>query len=291
MFNMFKNWKKRGSVYAKLMRLDRPIGTLLLLWPTLWALVLGANGLPPWRTLLIFMLGTLLMRSAGCVINDYADRHIDGHVQRTKERPFAQGSVKPNEALYLAASLALMAFSLTFYLPVAALFWSIPAVVIAAIYPYTKRFFPLPQAVLGVAFSFGMPMAFAALEQPLDVRLWLLFAANLCWVIAYDTIYALVDKPDDLKLGIRTSAITFGQHVQSAILMFHGLFLGLMLTLGVLGAFRWPYWLSLFLVTTLIAKQLQDIKSDNPQLCFQAFLHNNRIGCIVFLGLIGHYLL
>lgn len=273
------------------MRLDRPIGTLLLLWPTLWALVLGANGLPHWRILLIFMLGTLLMRSAGCVINDYADRDIDAHVERTKERPFAQGSVQPKEALYLAASLALMAFSLTFYLPVAALFWSIPAVVIAAIYPYTKRFFPLPQAVLGVAFSFGMPMAFVALDQPLDARLWLLFAANLCWVIAYDTIYALVDLPDDIKLGIRTSAITFGRYVQLAILIFHGLFLGLMLALGALGGFRWPYWLSLFLAATLIAKQLQDIKSNNPKLCFQAFLHNNRIGCVIFLGLISHYLL
>ncbi|MBY0346320.1 MAG: 4-hydroxybenzoate octaprenyltransferase [Neisseriaceae bacterium] len=288
---MLKTWKKRCSIYAKLMRLDRPIGTLLLLWPTLWALVLGANGLPHWHILLIFMVGTLLMRSAGCVINDYADRHIDGHVQRTKERPFAQGNVKPKEALYLAASLALMAFSLTFYLPIGALFWSIPAVLIAAIYPYTKRFFPLPQAVLGLAFSFGMPMAFVALAQPLDARLWLLFAANLCWVIAYDTIYALVDRPDDIKLGIRTSAITFGRHVMPAILMFHGLFLGLMLVLGVLTSLRWPYWLSLFLVATLIAKQIQDIKSNDPQLCFQAFLHNNRIGCVVFLGLSGHYLM
>ncbi|MCB1945171.1 MAG: 4-hydroxybenzoate octaprenyltransferase, partial [Thauera sp.] len=196
--------------YARLMRIDKPIGTLLLLWPTLWALWIAAEGWPPLYILAIFIAGTFLMRSAGCVINDYADRDFDGHVERTRNRPLATGVVSPGEALALAAVLSAAAFVLVLPLNTLTILLSVPALLLAGSYPFTKRFFAIPQAYLGIAFGFGIPMAFAAVTGTVPATGWLMLLANIFWAVAYDTEYAMVDRPDDLKIGIKTSAITFG---------------------------------------------------------------------------------
>ncbi len=279
----------RLTVYLQLMRADKPIGTLLLLWPTLWGLWLAGAGEPDWLVVAIFVAGTFLMRSAGCVINDYADRHFDAHVERTRNRPFARGAVSEKEALLLAAGLSLLAFLLI--LPLNALTWlmSLPALFLAGSYPFTKRFFPLPQAYLGLAFSFGIPMAFAAQTGSVPPSAWLLLAANLCWTVAYDTEYAIVDKPDDLKIGIRTSAITFGRYDVAAVMLCHALFLALMVTVGLVAALGWPYYLSLAVATLLIARQYADIRGRDRARCFKAFLDNNRVGLAVFAGVVLSY--
>lgn len=279
----------RLTVYLQLMRADKPIGTLLLLWPTLWGLWLAGAGEPDWLVVAIFVAGTFLMRSAGCVINDYADRHFDAHVERTRNRPFARGAVSEKEALLLAAGLSLLAFLLI--LPLNALTWlmSLPALFLAGSYPFTKRFFPLPQAYLGLAFSFGIPMAFAAQTGSVPLIAWLLLAANLCWTVAYDTEYAIVDKPDDLKIGIRTSAITFGRYDVAAVMLCHALFLALMVAVGLVAALGWPYYLSLAVAALLIARQYADIRGRDRARCFKAFLDNNRVGLAVFAGVALSY--
>ncbi len=284
-------WRERATVYGQLMRVDRPIGTLLLLWPTLWGLWLASHGRPDWLVLVVFVAGTFLMRSAGCVINDYADRHFDAHVARTAQRPFARGAVTEKEALLLAAALAL--FSLLLVLPMngLTLLMSIPAVFLAATYPFTKRFFPLPQAYLGLAFSFGIPMAWAAQTGEVAPTAWWLLAANLFWTVAYDTAYAMADKPDDLKIGIKTSAITFGDHDVSAIMLCHAVFMALMLGLGVQQQLHWPYFASLLLSAGLIAKQYTEIRTRDRALCFKAFIDNNRVGMAIFAGILLDYLL
>ncbi|CUA81562.1 4-hydroxybenzoate polyprenyltransferase [Gulbenkiania indica] len=277
--------------YAHLMRLHKPIGTLLLLWPTYWALWISANGHPDWRVVLIFTLGTFLMRSAGCVINDYADRHFDAHVERTAQRPFARGAVTEREALLLAAGLALVAFLLILPLNGLTLLMSLPALFLAATYPFTKRFFPVPQAYLGIAFAFGAPMAFAAQTGTVPALAWLILCASAFWTVAYDTAYAMVDKPDDIKIGIKTSALTFGDHDVSAVMLCHAVFIGLMAWLGVLTGRGIFYAAGLLAAVVLIGMQYFDIRDRDRARCFKAFNDNNRVGAVIFAGLALDYLL
>ncbi|SCK04800.1 4-hydroxybenzoate octaprenyltransferase [Vogesella sp. LIG4] len=283
--------KDRLQVYGQLMRIDKPIGTLLLLWPTLWGQWLATHGHPNPLILLIFVAGTFLMRSAGCVINDYADRHIDLHVERTSQRPFARGAVSGKEALLLAAALALLSLLLILPLNSLTLLMSVPAVVLAASYPFTKRFFPIPQAYLGIAFSFGIPMVYAAETASVPATAWWLLAANLLWTVAYDTAYAMADKPDDLKIGIRTSAITFGDYDVAAIMLCHGMFIAMMTLLGMQQGLGLPYYAALAVSCLLIAKQYGEIRTRDRKLCFKAFLDNNRVGAVIFAGVVLDFLL
>ena len=282
---------QRLGHYQKLMRLDKPIGILLLLWPTLWGLWLAAEGFPNIVILVIFVLGTVLMRSAGCVVNDYADRKIDPHVTRTKNRPLATGVVSTKEALLLAAGLSLCAFLLILPLNRLTLGLAVVALFLAASYPFTKRFFAMPQAYLGVAFSFGIPMAFAAQTGELPSLVWLLMAANLLWVIAYDTEYAMVDRADDLKIGIKTSAITFGRFDVAGIMLCHTVFLGIMVGIGLMQNLGVAYYAGLVAASGLIAYQYRLIHERDPACCFKAFLHNNWVGAVVFACIALDYLI
>lgn len=275
----------RIKTYAQLMRLDKPIGILLLLWPMLWGLWFAARGLPDWHILLIFVLGTILMRSAGCVINDFADRNIDPHVERTKNRPMAAGKVSSKEAVLLAAGLNLCAFLLILPLNQLTIMLSVPALFLAGTYPFTKRFFAMPQAYLGIAFSFGIPMAFAAQTNSLPLIVWILMLANLFWVIAYDTAYAMVDKPDDLKIGIKTSAITFGRFDVMGIMLCHACFIAIMLVIGQLQQMNLAYYAGLMVAAGSITYQYTLIRNRDRALCFKAFLHNNWVGMVVFIGI------
>jgi len=275
----------RIQTYAQLMRLDKPIGILLLLWPMLWGLWFAAQGMPDWQILVIFVLGTILMRSAGCVINDYADRKIDPHVERTRNRPMAAGRVSSKEALLLATGLSLIAFLLILPLNQLTILLSMPALFLAGTYPFTKRFFAMPQAYLGIAFSFGIPMAFAAQTDSLPPIIWILMLANLFWVIAYDTEYAIVDKPDDLKIGIQTSAITFGRFDVLGVMVCHAGFVAIMLIIGQLQQMNLAYYAGLIVATGLIMYQYTLIRNRDRALCFKAFLHNNWVGVAVFSGI------
>ncbi len=281
--------KDRLAVYLQLARLDKPIGILLLLWPTLWALWLAGNGHPGVDLVVIFTLGTVLMRSAGCVINDYADRHFDAHVARTAQRPFARGAVSEREALWLACGLAALAFMLV--LPLNALTWwmSLPALFLAGSYPFTKRFLAIPQAYLGLAFGFGIPMVFAATQDAIPPLAWLMLLANVFWTIAYDTAYAMVDRPDDLKIGIRTSAITFGRFDVLAVMACHCLFLALMGAVGAQAGLGAGYFAGLAAAAMLVMDQYRMIRARDRQHCFTAFLANNRIGLVVFAGIVLDY--
>lgn len=281
--------KNRIKVYAGLMRADKPIGTLLLLWPTYWALWTASDGIPDFTVLAAFTLGTFLMRSAGCVINDFADRNFDGAVERTKNRPFAQGLVSTKEALLLTVFLCLLAALCL--IPLNRLTWlmSLPALFLALTYPFTKRFFPLPQFYLGLAFSFGIPMAFAAVQSQVPPVAWLLFAANALWTLAYDTIYAMADKEDDLKIGIKTSAITFGRYDIAASMLCHAGFTALMAAAGAVVGAGLPYWAAWLLVPLLQYRQYRTIRTRDRYACFQAFLANNRIGLLLFAGIFAHY--
>lgn len=285
------NVADRIKTYAQLMRLDKPIGILLLLWPMLWGLWFAAQGLPDGRILVIFVLGTVLMRSAGCVINDFADRKIDPHVERTKNRPMAAGRVSSKEALLLAAGLSLIAFLLILPLNQLTILLSVPALFLAASYPFTKRFFAMPQAYLGIAFSFGIPMAFAAQTGSLPPLLWILVLANLFWVIAYDTAYAIVDKPDDLKIGIKTSAITFGRFDVLGVMACHACFIAIMLVIGQLQQMNLAYYAGLIAASGLMAYQYTLIRNRDRALCFKAFLHNNWVGMAVFAGIALDFLI
>jgi 4-hydroxybenzoate polyprenyltransferase len=276
-------------LYSQLMRLNRPIGILLLLWPTLWALWIAAEGAPNQAIVLVFVLGTILMRSAGCVINDYADREIDPHVRRTADRPLACKQVTSQEALTLAAVLCILAFLCI--MPLNRLTWllSLPAVLLAGSYPWTKRFFAIPQAYLGIAFGFGIPMAFAALQNQLPFIAWVLMSANIFWVIAYDTAYAMTDREDDLKLGIKTAAITFARYDILAIMLCHTSFIAILTVLGLLLSFSLYYFMGIGAAIILIGYQYQLIRQRDPQRCFQAFLHNNWVGFSIFAGIVAHY--
>ncbi|MBB5017858.1 4-hydroxybenzoate polyprenyltransferase [Chitinivorax tropicus] len=288
------NWtqlKQRLDDYEKLMRLDKPIGILLLLWPTLWGLWIAAYGTPGWMLIWIFVFGTVLMRSAGCVINDYADRDIDPHVARTKQRPLAARRVTTKETLLLAGTLSICAFLLIWPLNALTKWLSVPALLLAASYPFTKRFLAIPQAYLGIAFSFGIPMTFAAAQDRVPLLAWMLVLVNIFWVIAYDTAYAMVDREDDLKIGIKTSAITFGNKDVAAIVICHLLFLAGMAVIGHLIRMSWVYYTCLGLALALVGYQYYLIKDRIPERCFRAFLDNNWIGLTIFVGTFLHYLL
>ncbi|MCP5279774.1 MAG: 4-hydroxybenzoate octaprenyltransferase [Thiobacillus sp.] len=279
---------ERLNEYEKLMRLDKPIGILLLAWPTLWGLWLSGGGQPDWAVLWVFLLGVVLMRSAGCVVNDYADRDFDPHVERTKNRPLAARRISEKEALILAAALALLAFLLILPLQNWLLIkLSFAAAFLAATYPFTKRFFAIPQAYLGIAFGFGIPMAFAAHLEAVPSIAWLLLVANMFWAIAYDTEYAMVDRADDLKIGIKTSAITFGRHDVTAVMLCYAITLGLLAWAGHALQLHWPYYLGLAVAAGVAGYHYTLIRHREPARCFKAFLHNNWFGAAVFAGMVA----
>ena len=277
--------KNRLTAYEKLMRLDKPIGILLLLWPTLWGLWFAAGGLPLPDVLLIFFTGTVLMRSAGCVINDYADRNFDPHVERTKDRPIAAGIISPAEALVLAAVLLLLAFGLVLFLNALTIKLAFAAAAIAVIYPFVKRVFPLPQAWLGIAFGFGIPMAYAAEWNALPKVAWWLLLATMLWAIAYDTEYAMVDRDDDVKIGVKSSAILFGRYDVAGVMTAHALFLALMAWIGWWQMRDVFYFAGLLAAGALMLYQYRLIRDRTREGCFRAFLNNNLVGCVIFIGL------
>ncbi|CCF98403.1 MULTISPECIES: 4-hydroxybenzoate octaprenyltransferase [Ralstonia solanacearum species complex] len=274
----------RLALYARLVRIDKPIGTLLLLWPTLWALWMAADGHPPAALLAIFVAGTFLMRSAGCAINDWADRDFDKHVKRTRERPLTAGLIAPWEALAVAAALALVAFALILPLNALTKWLSVAAVVIAGTYPFFKRFFAIPQAYLGIAFGFGIPMAYAAVQDQVPALAWLMLAANVLWAIAYDTAYAMVDRDDDLLIGIKTSAITFGRFDVAAIMLCYAGFFGIMAWAGHALALGAAYWIGLAAAAVLAGYYYTLLRTRDRMQCFFVFRHNNWLGACVFAG-------
>ena len=280
---------ERLTHYERLMRLDKPIGILLLLWPTLWGQWLASNGQPNWMILWIFVLGVVLMRSAGCVINDYADRDFDPHVARTRDRPLAARQVSPREALLLAGGLALLAFLLILPLNKLVLALSVVALFLAASYPFTKRFFAVPQAYLGIAFGFGIPMSYAALQGAVPVEAWILLVANVFWAIAYDTQYAMVDRADDVKIGIKTSAITFGRFDLLAIGVCYAATLALLAWVGQRLQLGIAFWLGLAVAGAIAVYHMRLIRTREPRECFRAFLHNTWFGAAVFAGVVLQY--
>lgn len=280
---------RRLDAYERLIRLDKPIGTLLLLWPTLWALWLAADGAPSAGMVLIFVLGTLLMRSAGCAINDYADRDFDPHVKRTQARPLAAREIAPWEALAIAAALAASAFGLVLYLNRLAIALSFAGLAIAASYPFSKRYFALPQLYLGIAFGFGIPMAYAAIQERLPLECWLLLAANIGYAFAYDTEYAMVDRDDDAKLGIRTSALTLGRRDVGAVMTSYALMLALLATLGARRELAWPFFAGLGAAAAMMVYHWILIRGRTREGCFKAFRHNNWVGAAIFAGIVAAY--
>ena len=287
------NWpaiKEKIDLYEKLMRLDKPIGILLLLWPTLWALWLSALGRPDRIVLWVFILGTVLMRSAGCVINDVADRDFDCHVERTRERPVTSGQVSVKEALALFVILCLCAFALVLMLGSRlVILLSLPALFLAASYPYTKRFFAIPQAYLGIAFGFGIPMAYAAHQDAVPAEAWWLLLANVFWAIAYDTEYAMVDRDDDRKIGIKTSALTFGRFDVAAVMLCYAATLGLIAWVGRQQNLGWPFYTGMAVAAGIMVWHFTLIRGRERMACFKAFLHNNWVGLAIFAGLALSY--
>lgn len=282
---------ERLTLYVHLTRMHRPIGILLLLWPTLWGVWIAGSGHPPWQIVFIFLLGTVLMRSAGCAINDYADRQIDKHVKRTRGRPIASGSISPKEGLWVAAVLALSAFMLILPLNSLVLVLSVPAVLLASSYPFTKRFFAIPQAYLGIAFGFGIPMAFAAQLESVPSIAWLLLASNVFWAIAYDTEYAMVDRDDDVHLGIHSSALLFGKFDVVAVMTCYGIALLLLTLAGRMMGLGWIYYIGLSAAAFVAVYHYTLIRNRGREACFKAFLHNNWFGAAVFAGIAFDYLL
>jgi len=276
--------RTRIDAYERLLRLDKPIGTALLLWPTLSALWFATDGAPSWLLVIVFVTGTVLMRSAGCAVNDWADRRFDAHVARTATRPVATGEVAPWEALALAAVFAFCAFLLVLATNRVAVLWSFPAALIAFVYPFFKRFFALPQAFLGVAFSFGIPMAFAAAQGDVPAFAWALLAINLFWVVAYDTEYAMVDRDDDLKIGIRTSAITFGRLDVAAVAICYAVYVAGMAWVGIAESMGPLYFAGVAVAAAIAVHHLRMIRGREPDACFRAFLHNHWLGFAVFAG-------
>jgi 4-hydroxybenzoate polyprenyltransferase len=276
--------RSRLALYLDLIRWNRPAGTYLLLWPTLSALWIAAGGFPGWHLLIVFVLGTFLMRSAGCAVNDVADRDFDKHVKRTAQRPVTSGAVGVREALLLGAVLALLAFGLVLTTNAATIAWSVVALAVSIAYPFTKRFFSMPQAVLGVAFSFGVPMAFAAVQGTVPPLAWGLLIGNLFWVLAYDTEYAMVDRDDDLKIGIRTSAITLGRFDVAGVMLFYGLLIAIWGVLGAQLGLRWPYFAGLAVAALLAAWHYTLIRTRSRDGCFRAFRLNHWLGFVVFAG-------
>lgn len=279
----------KWQAVKQITRIDKPIGIYLLLWPTFWALWVAAHGFPHPQLLLIFSLGVVVMRSAGCVINDFADRKVDGQVKRTDQRPLVAGQMTSEQALMLFGFLIGIAFVLVLQLSWYTIQLSVFALLLASSYPFMKRFTHLPQVVLGIAFSWGMIMAFAEIEGRIPTVAWLLFLANLCWTIAYDTMYAMVDRDDDEKIGVKSTAILFGQYDKKIIGLLQLLTLGLLFTAGEMVAFGWPYQLSLVIGAGIFCYQQMLIANRDRDACFQAFLNNHVFGMIVFLGIFIEY--
>ncbi|WP_455375030.1 4-hydroxybenzoate octaprenyltransferase [Kaarinaea lacus] len=283
--------KERVINFALLCRLDKPIGTYLLLWPTLWALWLASSGKPDTSILLIFIGGVFLMRSAGCVINDYADRKIDGKVNRTQNRPIATGKILPKQALILFTVLCIVAFALVLMLNWLAIGLSLVAIVLAAIYPFMKRYTYMPQAFLGLAFGWSVPMAYAAQSNSLPEAAWLLLTATVLWATAYDTIYAMIDREDDLQLGVKSTAILFGDADKLIIGVIQGTFVLTLLIVGNKLELSGVYYLSILVAVGLMGYQHKLIKDREPDQCLKAFLNNHWIGATIFAGIFLHFLL
>jgi 4-hydroxybenzoate polyprenyltransferase len=277
---------ERLTSYAYLIRLDKPIGTLLLLWPTLWALWLASSGVPNFSILIIFIIGTFLMRSAGCAINDYADRDFDRHVMRTQGRPVTSGKISGKEAIGVAVILALLAFLLIQPLNHFTKQLSVLALLVAFVYPFTKRFFAMPQAVLGIAFGFGIPMAYAAILDFIPFEAWVLFIGNIFWAIAYDTAYAMVDRDDDIRLGLRTSAITFGRYDVLAIGISYVILLISQLWVANIASLSNYFLIGWFAALACAIYHMKLVSTRKREDCFLAFRHNNWLGGFLFLGIV-----
>lgn len=276
--------RRRAGAYWRLARLDRPVGTLLLLWPTLAALWMAAGGVPPAAVLAAFVVGTLLARSAGCVVNDIADRKVDGHVRRTRQRPLATGEASVGEALALAAALAVGAALVVLTLRPLAWLLAIAGAGVAVLYPFLKRWTHFPQAALGVAFSWGIPMAFAAVQGEVPAAAWLYFAASLCWIVAYDTLYAMADRDDDVRIGVKSAAIAFGRGDRAAVGALQLAALGLLAVLGTAVDLRHAYFAGLAAAAGLFAYQQWLIRRRLPSACFRAFGSNVWVGLALFAG-------
>jgi len=275
------NW----NAYIRLMRLDKPVGIYLLLWPTCWALLMASQGLPSVHIALIFIAGAVLMRSAGCVINDYADRKVDGSVKRTEARPLPSGEVSESQALGLFATLVLVSFILVLLLNWQTVALSAVALMLAATYPFMKRYTHLPQVVLGAAFGWSIPMAFMAVMETVPTYGWWLFVANLTWTVAYDTMYAMVDRDDDVKIGIKSTAVLFGRYDLAIIVALQAVTLGILYAVGIAIDATWPYHLSLLIGAALFYRQYQFIKHRQREGCFTAFLENHYVGLVFTLGI------
>ena len=285
------SWTDRIPDFIQLMRLDKPIGILLLMWPTLWALWIAGEGKPSIKISLIFIAGVVLMRSAGCVINDFADRKIDGHVERTKNRPIASGRILPQEALLFAGVLLLLAFILVLFTNYFTILLSFGAALLAGSYPYMKRYTYLPQVVLGAAFAWSIPMSFAAHLNALPHYVWLIYIATLLWTVAYDTFYAMVDRDDDIKIGVKSTAILFGDMDRIMIGILQTASLICLVLLGLELKFGEYYYGSLALTAMLFAYQQYITRTRNKDQCFNAFLNNNWVGMVIFAGIVLQYAL
>lgn len=277
--------------YARLMRLDKPVGIYLLLWPTLWALVVASEGLPSLFIAAIFVSGVVIMRSAGCIINDYADRHVDGDVKRTSARPLVSGEVTEKEALQLFALLIGISFGLVLTLNWQTIAMSVAALILASSYPFMKRYTHLPQVVLGAAFGWAIPMAFTAITETVPVWGWLLFMANLCWTVAYDTMYAMVDRDDDVRIGVKSTAVLFGRFDKAIIVMLQLITLLLLAAVGLLIEATWPYYVSLGITVVLFAHAYTRIRHREREACFKAFIESHYVGMVITAGLLAHYLM
>lgn len=279
------------GAYARLMRLDKPVGIYLLLWPTLWALLMAAQGLPSLDTLAIFVAGVVVMRSAGCVINDYADRKVDGSVKRTAARPLATGEVSPKQALTLFSGLIAIAFVLVLFLNWQTIALSVVALLLASSYPFMKRYTHLPQVVLGAAFGWAIPMAFMAVLETVPSYAWWLFVANLLWTVAYDTMYAMVDRDDDLQIGVKSTAILFGKYDVRIVMSLQATALAILWGIGCTIDATWPYYAAILFSALLCVRQYQLIKRRQREGCFSAFLENHYIGLAITLGTALHFYL
>ncbi|MDN2660263.1 4-hydroxybenzoate octaprenyltransferase [Neptunomonas sp. CHC150] len=282
--------RERLAIYTQLTRFNKPIGSYLLLWPTLWALWIAADGVPPLSLLIIFIAGVFITRSAGCVINDYADRHIDGHVKRTAERPLALGLISSKEALMLFAGLMLLAFVLVLFTNRMTIWMSFGALALASLYPFMKRHTHLPQVVLGAAFGWAIPMAFTAVDETLPLVAWLIFLAKLLWTVAYDTMYAMVDRDDDIKIGVKSTAILFGKQDKRIIGLLQITTLLVLLLVGTLESMTWPYYVGIVIAGVFFVYQQNLIKDRDRTRCFNAFLNNHYAELAVFVGIVVHFM-
>lgn len=282
--------EQRFNAYADLIRIRKPIGIYLVLWPVLWSLWLASEGLPNWHLLLVFVLGTLLMRSAGCAINDYADRNIDGHVSRTKQRPLATGKIYASEALFVFASLSLIAFMLVLTLDGKTIVMSFVAVFLAVLYPFMKRYTHLPQLVLGMAFGWAVPMSYVAVSGEVSTVGWLVYAATVIWALIYDTQYAMVDREDDLKIGVKSTAILFADKDRLIIWILQIVMLALLMVAAILQDLGVFFWIAYIYAVAMAVYQQMMIRNQEPKYCFQAFLNNHYLGMTLFAGIFLDYL-